>query len=262
MSNSSREAAASVPSSHERLWRALLDEVREVPERDFDGLPVLDPSTYRRRECRCGGCVVCKFFRSIEEDADDARRRRAAQIAGQNTRDLRHRFPHERAALHSYVTARAAGYQPGSSAGALLATAESGVHSPRSGPGESHVLRTADDVVEVERALEVAYDDGNDRDLGPRACRAILLARVVGRDVPRKTARGRLCRERKPVSLALVADRHGVSEAAVNAIVRSGLRRVRVELAARRLIPAPGGDSAVARQVQRRQAELEEKSHA
>jgi len=241
-----------LPDEEFSLGKMLLDAYR----REFGGaqhatLPFVDPSTYQRLDCRCGGCDVCAFFASIERDSEIFEARRAPPP---RPAEERARFGGVHQALALYVRVRSDGYQISSSMGGLMRIAESGVRGPRR--ASSTVLETADEMAAIEAALERAYDGGNDRGIGVEACAAILLARLVGRERLVGASGSRRMRMREPVPVADLATHHGISPGVVQAIVQSGVRRLRIELAARGLIPMPRRQSRLLEPIERRRGEL------
>lgn len=201
---------------------------------DLDGLPVLTPATYARRDCACGECSVCRYFRAVRQidyiaPWADSRPRVSTRTT---------RFSSVTHALEVYVIGREDGASAGGWGCQLDIFRTLGVRVQADGETSSRAERMADDVIEVERALTVAFDAANDRGLGLEACVAILLARVVGRLEVVESAYGRRSLRHVPVPAECLAERFGVSTNAIGGIVKSGRARVQEYLCRKGLVPA------------------------
>lgn len=199
---------------------------------DVEGLPVLTPDTYRRRDCTCRDCSVCRFFRRIEQDEYAAPWRKTHVVYDPH----RPRWSSVAAALETLVIARVDGSSAGGWGYSLDVFRRLGVRIQAGGPTDSAAERQADDAIEVERALAAAYDQHNDRGLGLARCCAILLARLVGRLETIEGRGGRRAQRRVPVPIPELAEELGVSPSVIGGIVKSGKQRVYEHLRARGLV--------------------------
>lgn len=231
--------------------RSMLDQV------ETGVMPILTPETWQRRDCACGTCDVCSYFRVL---------RAAGTLRGlEPTKPIKPRvdagprWPNVRAALESYVKHRQDGYSAGGVLGRMQDMMEKG--GPESVPpghtwqGNS-ATRAAEDVVSVERCLWVAFDRHNDRGIGWASCLHIVFARVVGLERVMVGTDGsrHLVVERVPA--AELAREHVVTRNTVAGIVKSGLRRLTIEFAARGLIHHPPPKAGLHDAVDKRRREL------
>lgn len=104
----------------------------------------------------------------------------------------------------------------------------------------------------VGKALVRAYQDEVHRHEVPEAkCRQMLIDSYVG-IARRRKGRWSL----QTVSTETLAEQHETDVHTVRAVLESGRRAMRVELAARGLLPAPRGDDPMLGEVERREREL------
>jgi hypothetical protein len=232
--------------------RELLERHSPAAPPPESGLPVVTPETWARRDCRCGTCGVCDYYAAIEAEAfwrpwQD--RKRPPELD-------RPRFAGTIAALTSYVEHLTDGYPSGSLGESLDRIGRHGCRVQNAHRGGSAAQHAAEDVAAVDQALALCFGADNDRGIGAEACRAILLARVVGRDVVVKGRDGRAYRKREAVEAAALAEHYGLTVGAVGGVVKSGMRRLRVELAARGLAPMPKREAGLHEAVQIRRGQI------
>ena len=214
-------------SGHEIRIKDYAREFRELCERpryDMAGLPFITPETWQllkegcRRPHHPSTCPVCAYFSELD------RWHYAAPWTTRHGTPHTSRWPSAEAALLSYWTIVRDGYPAGSVSGSIVAFGRLGCWAQSSGRHDSAAEHAADDAVPVEQALRTAFPGE-----AWRRSAAILLGR-----------RGLTV----PIGAAELADALGVAETEIAATVRRGMRAVRVELAARGLIPMPARDSA------------------
>lgn len=243
--------------------RRLHADIRRVLGSDTwkrypEGLPVINPTTWAawrlhchrgRWTCKCGSCALCVFFRDIEMHPSDTYERSPVMF------DDRPLFWSVESALTQAVTVRRDGYPSRSIAGAVVNVGEMGA-TIEGGERNSREQASAERMAEVARAVAVLYGPGNDRGIGAEACVDILFARIVGREQIVRGRDGRGHRRLVPVPSAELSLAYGVSADAVAGIVKSGMRRLRVELAARDLIEQPNPRRGLAHEIELRRQEL------
>jgi len=135
-----------------------------------------------------------------------------------------------------YRILRIDGYPSASVAGAIVAYGTMGCWTQTSGRKASLAEYAADDAAAVELALRRVYPGEHWRRYS-----AVLIAR-------RGTA--------EPMQRSDLAGHMGLTERAIDGIVRAGMRGVRVELAARGLVPMPMRSSGWGAEARRRAQEL------
>src|SRR5690606_31967311 len=175
------------------------------------------PATYARLGCACGDCSVCRYFRGLRQIEFIAPWRETRAPASER----RTRFSSVTHALEVYVAGREDGASAGGWGAQLDVFRTLGVRVQAEGDTSSRAERTADDLVEVEGALAVAFDEHNDRGLGLHACVGILLARAVGRLELVEGAYGRRSLKHVPVPVDELAERFSVSSSIIAGVVKS-----------------------------------------
>lgn len=241
------------------LQRLLLGRGRPtLPEPKWNGIvtPEVWRSSCLRREHgdECGTCVVCerlKILRILGElDGTYERERTVGVVQLEGVRGPR--WGSAERAVEYYATTT---YGTKSASGALARWAEyeahltGGVHEAERG---TH--RRAMDLADVELALQLAL--AADDAVPPGLRFGILVGRVVGRVERVEGRNGRQHQVRVPIPAGELAERYGVSVQAIATMVRSVMRRLRIELAARGLIPSPKRSSRIAEAVMRRREEI------
>jgi hypothetical protein len=225
-----RQARAKTSSCEiEGILRTIL-EAPSIPPTPWDeGLPLLTPVTWRHRDCTCGSCAVCRYFRALELEglAEPAARTVARE----------YRWGSVTHALKSYAHHIVEGPDgPKSALGAFEDLARLGTFVDRS--KTDSVRRSHYDAHEaglIERILESAL--GGEA-VGFRKALAILLAHEVGVPHARKGQRGAKT-EWISVSEAELAERAGTTEAVIHGLIVRARRALKIELAARGFIPPP-----------------------
>lgn len=234
-------------------FEELLAKHSPLEPQPSNGLPVLTPETYRRVSCHCRGCDVCRWFGDIEAQAFAApwAKRHALEDPS------RPRWATAVAALAEYVELLAYG-APTPSVGELVEhLGAQGARVQTSGPpADSRAIRIVDDRVTIETCLVAAYGPDNDWGLGHRVCVDILLDRKVGRLDPVTGRDGRQHRKRVQVPADQLAEAHGVTPTDIGSIVRSGMRRLRIEMAARGLIRPPRASASMLEAIESRKRSL------
>jgi hypothetical protein len=207
--------------------RARLGIVDAGPAYDVAGLPLVTPETwvlYRdhtqaRRDQRhhASECPLCAHWDRIEREQYAAPWR--ASEGG--TRSVnRARWGSAEAALEWYATMLRDGYPSGSVTGTLEAFGAHGCWIQQDGRKADRAEKSADDRATMERAVRLAFDDEPEW----RVLAAVLLARKGLRE---------------PIAAEEVAGPVGKRAVVVAAVVRRGMRGVRVYLASRGLVPMP-----------------------
>lgn len=227
------ERAAQVDPVEQYVEGVFAGRVQEGSPEDLQGLPVLTPATYARLDCMCGDCPVCRYFRRLRQLEFIAPWRENRPLASER----RTRFSSVTHALEVYVAGREDGASAGGWGAQLDVFRTLGVRVQADGDTSSRAERTADDLIEVEGALAVAFDEHNDRGLGLDTCVGILLARAVGRLETVEGAYGRRALKHVPVPAVELAERIGVSVSVIGGVVKSGRARVYEHLFAKGLVP-------------------------
>lgn len=197
------------------------------PAYDVAGLPLLTPETwvmYREHDVRGraarhhpSACPMCAHWDRIEREQHVAPWR---ADRGDIRTGLRARWGSAEAALEWYATMLRDGYPSGSVTGTLEAFGAHGCWIQQDGRKADRAEKAADDRAMMEHAVRRAFDD----EPGWRRLAAVLLARKGLRE---------------PLEVDDVAVAAGLDGADVAAVVRRGMRGVRVYLAARGLVPMP-----------------------
>lgn len=260
---SARAAAAlppGAPRPHEteEVWRELTRPARAQESTGWDGVvtPEIWQSSCLRRGSgdvdECGVCVACERVKDL---------RRWAAMDGVFERDpvsrlheeQRYRYRNPNHMLEPQLSPSDSKSTAGSFETLLR-------HGCRIDGGEMQqtqpIHRYIEDLVDRWRAKAALFDEHNDRGVGAAVCWMILRARVIGHEELVHGRDGRQHWIRKPVPAVELAREHGVTVAMVAAIVKSGMRRLRVELAARDMIPPPPRKSGLADEIHRRRREL------
>jgi len=139
--------------------RSALLDIRPIVD-PTTKLPMLTPSTYARRHCRCGSCDVCAYFRAVKVNAELAPWRESLET---RTGQTEYRWPSVGAALRWYADTERDGYRDRSHGAAMLRIGALGGICSGGDPAESPAIRDADDCVTVSEAIDAA------RDRDPRA---------------------------------------------------------------------------------------------
>ncbi len=201
----------------------------------WEGLPVLTPATWRRLDCLCGDCPCCRYFvhlainAHIDPYSDPPKGRPSPD---------RPMWPTVEAALESYVRHIEDGYPVPAMGAVLISLAETGI-AVRGGPPKSSPAHlAAEQVAAMDQALERVYPYP-EHALTPVQLREVLFARVVGRMRVTKDGWGNLWRIAEKVPAEELAERYAIRRTVVASVVRSGMHRLRVQLAARGLTHMP-----------------------
>lgn len=197
---------------------AAVEVLRDIaPLIDPDsGLPVLTPSTYRKRDCRCGKCPVCRHESEILRGWFIAPWREPPA-----TERPKWRWPSVNAALEWYADLWEDGYPQKSLGEALSRIGQMGATIQSSASGDSRAIQDADDQAQLEIALhhaakgEQAYD-------APFVLR-VLFEAAVGERIADN--RGKVTRA--PKDDAEVGRKQGLSGKAVGKLVKRMKRRLR-----------------------------------
>lgn len=192
------------------------------------------------RNSGCGKCELCKFHVVLDAVAQAADWvDMPATYAGL----ARYRWPTVSAALADFWACVVDGYVTPSIHGVLTELARTGIMARTTAPHDSDAIIAAEERAAIGEALELAYDDANDRGLGAATCLALLVARRAGLRKQCETRWGAEYWRTTPATWAECAEFGGVSQQAARGIVESGERRVAVELCARGLVRPPSAPS-------------------
>jgi hypothetical protein len=200
------------------LQVVIREAVEDLPPL-FDattGLPFLTPETYRRRDCHCGTCSVCKHILGIKREAFVAPWLDRPRLYLQRS----WRWPSLGAALEWYADSIEDGYSEGSMSDALERLGAMGTLIQHSGRGDSQARRQADDRVVLERAFTRAAEGEPER-----ALYALFATHVGKRSRDRA---GRLTRQ--TTAPEAVASELGQSVSAVKKLIRRLRQRIRGDL--------------------------------
>lgn len=244
------DGAFSPQTIHRGRWA---DEVRGRVGRLWTCFPfILTPSRWRAMR----GEAIDGDEDAVEEWADWQRAMTLTPVEPWGTdvsygsRGERPTFPSVEVALKVLVETREDGYYQGSIGDAHERLAKLGCTVQVGGKTDPRGVYDAERCAEVERCLPVAFDDHNSHGLPLKSCLTILFARVIG------PVRKSQILDEDETSATSLAERYGISKSEVGTIVKSGMRRLRVEFAARGLTPMPHPRRGLAEQIERRRAEL------
>lgn len=195
---------------------------------DTGGLPMLSPETWRQyrehqesnRQHHPADCTLCAFWAEADLSLAISPYRDGPALLLPD----RPRWGSAESALEHYWAVVQDGYPSGSVTGSIVAFGKLGCWTQQSSRDGSVAERLADDVAAVEGALRYAFR----ATVSWRHYAAILLAR-------------RGCRVE--IEAVEVATAMGLRSSDIGAIVRTGMRGVRANLAARGLIPLPRAGS-------------------
>lgn len=213
-------------------------------------LPIVTPEVYGRIRCKCSMCDVCRWFQRIEAHAFADAWSDTAQIPREAIG--KPRFPSVEAALLRLCDLRDAGYGVPSVGGTLRAIHSLGVMVQAGKRAGAPSTSAAEDAVEVERALEYATQPEHSTTVAS----SVVLAKAVGHRIISKDSYGRSHRIAKKPSNEDIGQRFDMSTAEVSAMARRCLRRLRVEMAARGVVPEPRKSARLYLDVIRRREEL------
>ena len=179
------------------------------------------------------------------------------ELGRQRTKTVRPLFGSPEAALREYVEHVEEGYHQGSTGESFARLARMGTAVQTSGRPESGATREAERVAEIRRSLSHALSASTCAPLPVATALECLLLMRVGRAeiVKGKT---RSTRKREPMSAEAIAELAGLDVTDVRRVCRLGMRRFRVELAARGLVPMVGRSSRLYADIARRREELGE----
>lgn len=229
---------------------------------DASGLPLLTPRTWRQYRDADPSGDLGRFYTRITADSYAAPWRDARPMGAR--RDCR--WGSVESALSHWAAVRIDGYPIGSLTDAISALAKMGTFVSGGG-GDGKAARLADSISDVDRALAAAFV-GHRFELGEATTKAILLARLVGIRSDQYAAavgapppsradnHGRQGIAFEPVPAAIIAGALGLRVSVIAGVVRRGRRALRVEFAARRLIPDPPARAGLAEAIDRRRRAL------
>ncbi|MEM9067073.1 MAG: hypothetical protein AAGE52_01165 [Myxococcota bacterium] len=155
------------------------------------------------------------------------------------------RWPSVDRALRDLVVIRSDGFVSKSAASVTDRIGRQGVRVQGGSRRVPRAMRQAEDAAAVERSLSWAIRQSA-RELSPDAQRAIVLARQVGElidaegKLPSTLSRHAVDRY-KPVPASEIASALSIDEVEVGVVVREVLHWLRVDMAARGLVPPPTG---------------------